>query len=147
MEVCRLYPYNEGQLNLIVKNIWRMGLVIGEELLKLDDNKEGLRIELNGRTFVTVSDASRSDDGISFAQLKAVVEALGGTLQYDSSEQIDASLDGKEAHRICADAIRPGEDVYALAANGQCVNATHLLADLGVRILLDGKTVKVTYPG
>ena len=147
VEVCRLYPYNEGQLNLIVKNIWRMGLVIGEELLKLDDCKEGLRIELNGRTFVTISDASRSDDGISVAQLQAVIEAIGGSLTCDGSDEIAASLNGREVRRACADTVKPGEDVYALTPEGQCVNATHLLADLGVQVLLEGKTVKVTCPG
>jgi hypothetical protein len=144
VEVCRLYPYNEGQLDKIIKRIWRLGLVLGEELLKLDDRKEGLRIELDGRTLVAISDASRSDDAISLTQLETIIEAVGGDVHYDDTGDVSVSLNGKNAARNCSDTLKAGEDVYAVSADGRCVNATHLLADLGVSIILEGKTVKVT---
>ncbi|MBQ3999484.1 MAG: hypothetical protein II643_00635 [Oscillospiraceae bacterium] len=144
VEVCRLYPYNEGQLDKIIKRIWRLGLVLGEELLKLDDRKEGLRIELDGRTLVAISDASRRDDAISLTQLETIIEAVGGDVHYDDQGDVSVSFNGKNAVRSCSDTLKAGEDVYAVAADGRCVNATHLLADLGVSIILEGKTVKVT---
>lgn len=147
VEVCRLYPYNEGQLDKIIKRIWRIGLILGEELLKLDDCKEGLRIELNGRTLVALSNASRRDDAISFDQLETIIEAVGGSMHCDDPDEVSVSLNGKQAVRSCSDSVRPGEDVYAVSEEGRYINATHLLADVGVCVLLEGKTVRVGYNG
>ena len=142
VEISRYYPYNENQLDRIVPEIWRIGLVLGEELMKLDDIKEGLRVEVNGRTLITLDCAAMSDDHISFAQLSDIAEALGGTLTVDE-DTVTMTLEGKSVSRTAADENAHDGDVYASDGEGKTVNVTHLLSCFSVNAETVSTTVRI----
>jgi len=142
VEICRFWNYNENRLDDVVRNIWRIGLVVGEELLKLDDVKEGLRIEADGRTVPGVTDGSRSDSFISAAQFTDAVAMMGGTAEVLEDGTAVLTLNGVTVARSCTDEVLDDGDVYVCAGGDTWFNATHMMAQAGGSAVLEGKTAR-----
>ncbi|MBR2805826.1 MAG: hypothetical protein IKE18_03500 [Oscillospiraceae bacterium] len=142
VEISRYYPYNEKQLDRIVPTIWRIGLVLGEELLKLDDIKEGLRVEVGGRTVITLDGAAMSDEYISFGQLADIAEKLGGMIDI-SEDTVTLTIGDRSVSRTCHDEILNDGDVYVSDGEGRTLNLTHLLACFCIDAGTESTTVRI----
>lgn len=79
IEICKYYNYNEKAFETLDKRIWRAGLVMGEELLKLEDQAPGLQFFLNGKRILVLSDEADmlSDSGVSVSAFKRILEYCG----------------------------------------------------------------------
>ncbi len=70
------YDWNEKQFEKIDINIWRIGLVMGEELMKMNDQAEGFQYFMNGRRILVESDEADGmyERGITYPTFERLCE-------------------------------------------------------------------------
>ncbi len=145
VETCEFWSLPESQFDSINRNVYRIGLVMGEELLALDDEVEGLRALVNGKTLPFIGRNSMSDSYISPDQLVEIVKACGGEAAWDEDGTVSVSFIGCASETAQAREMPPGGSLFAMDSERRSVNVTLLLSKVGIGAQLSGATVNVTY--
>ncbi len=143
IETCEYWSYGPEQFDILDEDVYRVGLIMGEELLKLPERTEGLRVEINGRTLPFEGALARDNRYISFERLCAILDSLGGEIALGEGT-VTATLDGSSADAGIVSGLpeQIGADVFAAAGEGY-VDVTELMSSLSAGAWLDGRTVRV----
>ena len=141
VEICEFWNYNPPHFNKINRTAWKIGLIMGEELLGMEDTVPGLRVCVNGRTVPCWEDCLPSDGALSAYQARKLVEACGGTLEAGENG-LRAVIGGKEVSCGWKDAgsLDPG-NVLVVWEEGMAADLTGLLSRTRTGVFLEGKTV------
>ena len=133
VEVDPYYDWNESHFEGIAKNIRRCGLVMGEELLRMEDQAPGLTAFVNGRTVLMINDegAPLEDGAIPFGAFRSLAGACG----MDVGEAADYADIAVPAAEI------PSGDLSVALGDGTAFNGTGFFARSGIGCEIDGSAV------